>query len=51
MREPLSIAVAQPPCVPYDVAANATTHAAAVRAAAGRTKVRIAEYVSVATGR
>ena len=36
MREPLVIAVAQPPCVPYDVAANAVTHAATVRSAAAR---------------
>ena len=36
MREPLSIAVAQPLCVPYDVAANAITHAAVVRAAGAR---------------
>ena len=39
MREPLTIAVAQPPCVPCDVAANATTHAAAVRAAGARVVV------------
>ncbi|MEV7090564.1 carbon-nitrogen hydrolase family protein [Streptomyces sp. NPDC093085] len=31
----LSVAVAQPRCVPYDVRANAVAHAAAVRAAAG----------------
>ena len=31
MRTPLSIAVAQPPCVPYDVAANVAAHAATVR--------------------
>lgn len=36
MREPLPIAVAQPRCVPYDVAANAATHAAAVRSAGAR---------------
>lgn len=36
MREPLTIAVAQPRCVPYDVAANALTHAAAVRSARAR---------------
>jgi predicted amidohydrolase len=36
MREPLVIAVAQPPCVSYDVAANAVTHAATVRAAGAR---------------
>jgi predicted amidohydrolase len=35
----LVIAVAQPPVVPLDVAANATTHAAAVRAAAARVVV------------
>jgi predicted amidohydrolase len=33
MRASLSIAVAQPPCVPHDVAANALTHAAVVRSA------------------
>jgi predicted amidohydrolase len=36
MHEPLVIAVAQPLCVPYDVAANAVTHAAAVRGAGAR---------------
>jgi hypothetical protein len=30
MREPLVVAVAQPPCMPYDVAINAASHAAAV---------------------
>jgi predicted amidohydrolase len=39
MREPLSIAVAQPLCVPYDVAANAVTHAAAVVSAGTRVVV------------
>ena len=39
MREPLVIAVAQPPCVPYDVAANAVTHAAVVRSARARVVV------------
>src|SRR5579859_7585015 len=39
MRKPLSVAVAQPACVPYDVAANARTHAAAVRSAAARVVV------------
>jgi predicted amidohydrolase len=39
MREPLVIAVAQPPCVAYDVAANALTHAATVRAAGARVMV------------
>ena len=39
MREPLTIAVVQPPCVPYDVAANARTHAATVRAAGARVVV------------
>jgi predicted amidohydrolase len=39
MREPLVIAVAQPPCVPYDVAANAVTHAATIRSAAARVVV------------
>src|ERR1700680_2570428 len=36
VRAPLRIAVAQPPCVAYDVAANAVTHAAAVRSARAR---------------
>ncbi|MFC5923084.1 nitrilase-related carbon-nitrogen hydrolase [Micromonospora vulcania] len=35
-RAPLRLAVAQPPCVPLDVAANARAHAAAVRAARAR---------------
>jgi predicted amidohydrolase len=39
MREPLVIAVAQPLCVPYDVALNAVTHAAIVRAAGARVVV------------
>ena len=39
MREPLRIAVAQPPCAAYDVAANAREHAAAVRAANARVVV------------
>ncbi|GGO77171.1 carbon-nitrogen hydrolase family protein [Nonomuraea cavernae] len=39
MREPLVIAVAQPSCLPYDVAANAVTHAEAVRAAEARVVV------------
>jgi predicted amidohydrolase len=36
MREPLTIAVAQPLCVPYDVGVNAVTHAAVVRSAGTR---------------
>ncbi|MGS2618203.1 carbon-nitrogen hydrolase family protein [Micromonospora sp. LZ34] len=36
MRTPLRIVVAQPPCVAYDVGANAATHAAVVRAAGAR---------------
>ena len=36
MRQPLVIAVAQPPCLPYDVAANAASHAATIRAAGVR---------------
>jgi predicted amidohydrolase len=36
VRQPLVIAVAQPSCVRYDVAANAAAHAAAVRAAGAR---------------
>lgn len=38
-REPLVVAVAQPLCVPYDVAANAATHAAVVRSADARVVV------------
>lgn len=37
--EPLNIAVAQPACVPYDVAANAATHAATIRQANARVVV------------
>jgi predicted amidohydrolase len=39
MRDPLVIAVVQPPCVPYDVAANALAHAAVVRSADARVVV------------
>lgn len=39
MRQTLVIAVAQPPCVARDVAANAVTHAATVRAADARVVV------------
>lgn len=39
MLEPLVIAAAQPPCVPYDVAANAEAHASAVRSAQARVVV------------
>src|SRR5436305_3692748 len=39
MREPLTIAVAQPPCAPYDVGLNALTHAETVRAAGTRVVV------------
>ncbi|MFI7575810.1 carbon-nitrogen hydrolase family protein [Micromonospora sp. NPDC049497] len=39
MRTSLRIAVAQPPCRAYDVAANAAHHAAAVRAAGARVVV------------
>jgi predicted amidohydrolase len=39
MREPLVIAVAQPPSVSYDVAANAATHAATIRSADARVVV------------
>jgi predicted amidohydrolase len=39
MREPLVIAAAQPPCVAYEVAAKAITHAATVHAAAARVVV------------
>jgi predicted amidohydrolase len=39
MPAPLSIAVAQPLCVPYDVGANALAHATAVRAADTRVVV------------
>jgi predicted amidohydrolase len=37
--EALRVAVAQPPCVPHDVAANARAHAAAVRGAHARVVV------------
>jgi predicted amidohydrolase len=39
MREPLTVAVTQPPCVSYDVAANALTAAATVRSAGARVVV------------
>jgi predicted amidohydrolase len=39
MPEPLTVAVAQPPCVSYDVAANASTHAATVLSAGARVVV------------
>jgi predicted amidohydrolase len=39
MRSPLRVAVAQPLCVSYDLAANAATHAAAVRSADARVVV------------
>jgi predicted amidohydrolase len=39
MREPLTIAVAQPLCLPYDVGVNAMTHAATVRSAGTRVVV------------
>jgi predicted amidohydrolase len=39
MREPLSVAVAQPPCVSYDVGTNALTAAATVRLADARVVV------------
>lgn len=39
MRNPLTLAVAQPPCLAYDVEANAATHAATVRAAGARVVV------------
>lgn len=39
MREPVTLAVAQPPCVSYEVAANAATHAATVRSAGARVVV------------
>lgn len=39
MREPLVMAVAQPVCIPLDVAANAATHAALVRSAGARVVV------------
>jgi predicted amidohydrolase len=38
-RPPLLIAVAQPPCVPYDVEANAIAHAATIRTANARVVV------------
>jgi predicted amidohydrolase len=39
MREPLTVAVAQPPCASYDVGANALTTAAPVRLAGARVVV------------
>ena len=39
MREGIVIAVAQPPCVSLDVAANALTHAATIRSASARVVV------------
>lgn len=39
MREPLTVAAAQPACVSYDVAANASEHAATVRSARARVVV------------
>jgi len=39
MHEPLTIAVAQPLCVPYDVGVNAMTHASTVRSAGTRVVV------------
>jgi len=39
MRAPLTVAVAQPLCVSYDVAVNAVTHAATVRSAGARVVV------------
>ncbi len=39
MRHPLTVAATQPVCVPYDVAANASTHADVVRAARARVVV------------
>jgi predicted amidohydrolase len=39
MREPLTIAVAQPPCISYDVVANAAAHAEAIGAATARVVV------------
>jgi predicted amidohydrolase len=39
MREPLTIAVVQPLCKPFDVAVNAVAHAAAVRSAGARVVV------------
>src|SRR3982074_2205223 len=39
MRRPLTIAVAQPLCIAYDVAANAAIHAGAIRSAGARVVV------------
>ena len=36
MPEPLMVAVAQPPCLAHDVAANAQSHASAIRTAGAR---------------
>lgn len=45
MRPPLTVAAVQPPCAAYDVAANAATHARAVRAA--RTRVVVFPELSL----
>jgi predicted amidohydrolase len=39
MREPLTIAVAQPACIAFDVAANAIAHAESIRTASARVVV------------
>jgi predicted amidohydrolase len=39
VRRPLTLAAAQPPCTPHDVAANARAHADAIRAADARVVV------------
>ncbi|WP_067461367.1 nitrilase-related carbon-nitrogen hydrolase [Actinomadura macra] len=39
MREPLTVAVAQPPCAPYDVEANIRVHAEVIRSARARVVV------------
>jgi predicted amidohydrolase len=39
MRQPLGLAVAQPPCVAYDVAANVQAHAAIIRSTTARVVV------------
>lgn len=39
MRKPLTVAVAQPLCIAYDVAANAAIHAATIRSAGARVVV------------
>ena len=41
VKPELVVAAVQPPCVPYDVAANARVHADAVRSAGARVNVLV----------